>query len=114
MTRVNIGGLYEEFDTIEDVIHYLRFEKDERYRAIAEAMSEMLKQHDNDLKGKFYEAHQKEIDERDEEIARLEGLNREAYDALERFNDELDYEDGDTIEIYYVKNQIQKIEAELL
>ena len=52
MTRVNIGGLYEEFDTIEDVIHYLRFEKDERYRTIAGAMSEMLKQHDNDVKEK--------------------------------------------------------------
>ena len=54
MTRVNVGDWYEEFNTIEDIIHYLKFEKDERYRVIAAAMTEMLKQHDNELKGEFY------------------------------------------------------------
>ena len=114
MVRVHVGEWYEEFDAIEGAINYLRHEDGGKYKMIGEAMAELLKSHDNDLEGKFYEAHQKDIDEREEEIARLESLNRAAYDELERFNDELDYEDGETVEIYYVKNKIQKIEAELL
>ena len=114
MTRVNIGGLYEEFDTIEDVIRYLTFERDERYRVIADALVELLKKHDEDFECKLAEEHNKEIDDLQEEIAGLESKIRSAYDELERYNDELDYEDDDTVDIHDVKGFIQKVEVELL
>ena len=56
----------------------------------------------------------KEINDLEEEIVGLESKIHSAYDELERYNDELDYEDDDTVDINDVKGFIQKVEVELL
>ena len=114
MTRVNIGGLYEEFDTIEDVIHYLTFERDERYRAIADALVELLKKHDEDLEKKVDETHSEEIMDYENDIIGYESQIASAREEIQRAYDALDYEDGDAVSISDVRTYLTRIDNELV
>ena len=113
MVGVHVGEWYEYFNSIEEIITYLRNEDNYKYKMIGEAMVELLKGHDNDLQAKFFEERQEEINDLEAEINELNSCIVSAIDEIERCNDDLDYCDEDMVEIATVKNYLQKIDLEL-